>query len=478
VQSLAETDPDKASQLIDTLVRESPNEPVLFSTAAYVAIMRDDFGSPEDVWARSKSFYAALNQWQSLSHLDPVSTARFKSDLWKIAGRPDLAWNVLAPFGAQMPRNEDVLTQLIDMALASNDDDKISMAMNFLNFLKEIRGADALSTVIYEARLLERTGEAPKAIALLDKARQNDPNQFNIYPDLIRMLNDHGGGQKAAQLVATWRARQPDNFLPAMEEIREDLVAKRVGEAEEKSERFLAAKTKEAEDSFAKLGLDDEKAKDARRIEVRSAACRAISEAWMQGGQPEGAEKWIARWLKDQPNETDALLLRAQAEIAREKWQQAKDTYDEILKDDKNICWVAQVNKAWLLAVHLQKPEEGLAIIRSKLKGPFSSKPIAIERMPAEFLDILGNVYFQAIKVEKNLPEEMVKIFEAASKRYPSDPRLLFFLGVAHAQLAEKDQARDALNNALRLLQAGKGPLTDDQRQKLIQRISVSMKDI
>jgi tetratricopeptide (TPR) repeat protein len=379
-----------------------------------------------------------------------------------------------------MPRNEEVLTKLIDLALASSDDDKISMAMNYLNFLKEIKG-DALSTVIYGARLLERTGEAASAIALLETALQKDPKQFNLYPDLIRMLNDHGGEQRAAQLVATWRARQPDNFLPAMEEIRQDLVAKRIREAEEKSEHFFAAKAKEADDSFAILGVDDEKAKDGRRIEVRGAACRAISQAWLQGGQPEGAEKWIARWLKEQPKDADALMLRAQAEIVREQWPKAYETYEEILKDDKNKNnWVAQVNEAWLLAVHLNKPDEGLKIIRSKLQGPFSSKAIAVERMPAEFLDVLGKVYVQAIhaNVDKNLPEEMVKIFETASKRYPSDPRILFFLGVAYAELKEKGQASDALKNALRLAKAGKGPLTTDQREKLIQKITDSMNGI
>jgi predicted Zn-dependent protease len=476
MQALAEIDPDKASQVTEALVKESPNEAALYSTAAYTAIMRDDFGSSDDVWARSKSMYAALNQWQSLARLDAAAIALFRAQMWRIAGRPDMAWAVLAPQGDQT-RNENVLTELIDIALDSNDDDKIAMALRLLRSLKESKGDD-LSIVFYEARLLERAGQAAKAISLFDNLYQKDPNQFNIYPDYIRLLNDHGGEQKAAKLVAYWRAKQPDNVLPAMEEIRQDLVAKRIGEAEEKSDRFLAAKAKEVEDSFAILGVDDDTAKKERRIEARGAACRAISQAWMLGGQPEGAEKWIARWRDEQPKDSDALLLRAQAEILQKKWAKAKETYEEILKTEKN--WVADINLAWLLAAHLGKPDEGLKIIRSKMQGPVSGKKIAVERMQAEFLNILGQIYVEAIhsKVEKNLPEEMVKIFEAASKRYPSDPRILYFLGVAHSELAEKEQAGDALNNALRLARAGKGPLTDDQRKELIEKITVSMKGI
>jgi tetratricopeptide (TPR) repeat protein len=314
---------------------------------------------------------------------------------------------------------------------------------------------------------------------VLDRIRQKDPEQFNVYPDLVRILNDHGGDATAAKLVAYWRSKQPDDFLPAMEEIREDLVAKRISEAEDKSDRFLAARANQVEVDIKAAGLDDEKVKKERRKQVLGAACAAISQAWVQGGQPEGADKWLARWLDQQPNDTDALLLRAQVALARDDWTKAKDIYEAILKDEK-YNYVAQDNLAWLLAEHFGKPDEALKMLRPKLKNPFSGKQIGVERLPADFLNILGKVYVQAIrkKVENNLAEEMTKIFDVAGERYPSDPRILFFKGFAHAELSEKDKASDALSHALRLAKEGKGRLTQDQRKELIQRISERMNQI
>ena len=50
--ALSDKDPDKALALIEQLSKDSPDEPVLYSTAAYAAIKRDDFGKPEDVWGQ------------------------------------------------------------------------------------------------------------------------------------------------------------------------------------------------------------------------------------------------------------------------------------------------------------------------------------------------------------------------------------------------------------------------------------------
>ena len=58
--ALADTDPDKALEAIDQLSKDkdrpdAANEPVLYSTAAFAAIKKDDFGSVNDVWERTKS---------------------------------------------------------------------------------------------------------------------------------------------------------------------------------------------------------------------------------------------------------------------------------------------------------------------------------------------------------------------------------------------------------------------------------------
>jgi predicted Zn-dependent protease len=102
-----------------------------------------------------------------------------------------------------------------------------------------------------------------------------------------------------------------------------------------------------------------------------------------------------------------------------------------------------------------------------------SRKEVAIETIPVEYLDTLGQVYQQALnkKVENDLAAEMLKRFESASKRYPSDPRMFVYLGDAHAGLKEKQQAEKAYNTAIKLVQGSKGSLSPQQRALFIGKI-------
>ena len=99
---------------------------------------------------------------------------------------------------------------------------------------------------------------------------------------------------------------------------------------------------------------------------------------------------------------------------------------------------------------------------------------------PADFLNILGQVYEQAVrqKIEKNLQAEMVKRFEPASKRYPSDPRMFLYLGDAHAGMEEKEQANGAYRNAIKLAQSGKGPFSMEERKEFIQKVTDRLKGL
>ena len=112
-------------QLIERLSSEADKaeEPVLYSTAAYAAIKRDDFGSPKDRWERTKSFQAAIGRWQKVSkklHQDEIGL--FKAQLLIVASRPDLAWNELVLVTREDGgRTEAVLTLLIKIALESGD---------------------------------------------------------------------------------------------------------------------------------------------------------------------------------------------------------------------------------------------------------------------------------------------------------------------------------------------------------------------
>ena len=95
---------------------------------------------------------------------------------------------------------------------------------------------------------------------------------------------------------------------------------------------------------------------------------------------------------------------------------------------------------------------------------------------------MIGQVYEQAIlkKVEpdKDLQAEMLKRFEPAAKRYPSDPRMYLYLGEAHAGLKDKQLAQGDFLNALKLAQKGKGSFTPEERKEFIEKVSERMKGI
>ena len=162
--------------------------------------------------------------------------------------------------------------------------------------------------------------------------------------------------------------------------------------------------------------------------------------------------------------------MLAQVSIALKNWQKVKDLYQDILNDDKKNP-VAQINLAWVLAEHFDQPAEALNMMKKKLEGPFSHKEVAVESLPVDFLNVLGQVYEQAVrkKVAKDLQAEMLKVFEPASKRYPSDPRMFLYLGEAHAGMEDKDQANAAYRNAISLAQNGKGPFSQEERKEFIQ---------
>ena len=79
-----------------------------------------------------------------------------------------------------------------------------------------------------------------------------------------------------------------------------------------------------------------------------------------------------------------------------------------------------------------------------------------------------------------NQPErftEMQRMFEAAARRYPIDPRMYLFLASASAALGEKSKARENYNLAIKF--AGrKNGVPEDQNKKVIQKAEAGLKKL
>jgi hypothetical protein len=119
-----------------------------------------------------------------------------------------------------------------------------------------------------------------------------------------------------------------------------------------------------------------------------------------------------------------------------------------------------------------------LKSIRPALLNPYTGKPVMVERLSPEHLDIIGKVFARAARkqADKNLFQEMKAMFGTASKRYPTDPRMFVHLGEAYAGLSQPEQAVDTYQTALNQLQSFKGPFAPAERQELIDDVALRLK--
>jgi cytochrome c-type biogenesis protein CcmH/NrfG len=475
--NLAEREPVAALQMAEEFGQESPQDAMFYAVAAYAALRRNDLGVASDVWGRSKSMHACLNRWQAAARengVDSESAALFRSQFWQLANRPDLAWNELEPVASARSSSEAVLLQMVRLALLPGADDHLAEATIYLDALKGVKGIriDRSALRLLEARLLIRRGNADAAIQLLEWQLEVQPNYLDAYPILVKALNDRGLTDRAVLMTERWSKLAPLDPVAILEGIRQDLAAGRVAKGRNKSEAFVVDSAARVANRFDALRETSfEKLKLERLRAVRSAACLALAQTWLQAGQAEGAEQFLARCLKEEPQNQSAQLLLAQAALSRKDWLKARAIYEEVLRNEPG-SFVAQINLAWLLAEHFDQPVESLQIVRRVMARPFGAAPTAGEKLTPECLDVLGKVFLKANpkQAEENLLAEMVKVFEAASRQYPFDPRCFLHLGQAHAGLAENEEAAKAYQNALQLAQAGKGPFSVAERKEFIRK--------
>ena len=288
------------------------------------------------------------------------------------------------------------------------------------------------------------------------------------------MLNTRGQLAAAQSWTAKWRQKQPDNSVMILESVRQDIVAGRTEEALTKSDQYIIEQVELAKKGPAS-GAEDEKAKQARIKAVRELAQVAVAQTWQNAGKPAEAEQWVNECLKEDPKYMDARLLRTFIAIDRKDWQTVRDVNEDILKDDKNNQ-VAKSNLAWVLAVHFDQPAEGLKIVRSMLVGPFSGKEIPVESLTADFLNIVGEVYEQALrkKVEQDLQPKMLQIFDLASKRYQSDPRMFLYFRRG-LRPGRQGTSQRGFSDGAATGEGGQGPAFGGAAKEFIQKVGERM---
>jgi len=482
LRRLADSDPDKALQLVERFMTDSPNEPLNYSIAALAKLRQDEFGSPADSWENSKTMWGAIRTWEALAGkggMDTASRMLFRAQFLAMANRPDEAFRSLEQVAAASKPNEELLANMVGFAMKVNEPAYLDAARNYVQLLRNIR-PQALGYKLLDAELSIARGDYPRAIALLEPIIDAEPKTAAAYPSLIRALNAAGDTARAAEWTQRFLKVSPENVVAVQEQIRQLLAAGSKDLARQASEVFAIESVNRLQSKLPMTkDVDLQLQNDAKIKNAKAAAHLILAQTWFDGGDLDGSQVFLDRSIKEDPRSIGARLLWAQIAMARKNWKEAADAYSALLADDKENL-MAKTNLAWIQAAHLDRPAEALKMIRGLMVGQFSGKPIATERLDPVLLDVIGTVFEKAAqsKVEPNLSVEMKAIFEAAANRYPSNPKIQMHLGESYANLAEKDKATNAFQKSLQLAKEGKGPMNSDERKEFIRKVDGRIKGL
>ena len=187
-------------------------------------------------------------------------------------------------------------------------------------------------------------------------------------------------------------------------------------------------------------------------------------------GQPDKAERSLRKVIELSPGDSTAYGMLGQIYVAQKKLHEARAEFDAMAaRDPKNVgartlsamlshtvndiddakkryraivdtnasAPVAANNLAWILADEGKDLDEALRL---------AQKAVAEAPGRAEIQDTLGWVYYR-----KDLPLLAVPAFEKSASLAPDNPMYQYHLGLAHAKAGNVQEARKALDAALRL---------------------------
>jgi tetratricopeptide (TPR) repeat protein len=295
-------------------------------------------------------------------------------------GRQAEAIRLLEDLGRRQPLTPDEQFVLAGLHEAEGD---WPAARARLRSLVTAHGDRPLYLRHYISGLLQR-GDSGEAAFWLAKLKKTEPDSPLTVELEVRVLQKQG---KAAEALALVKQRASKKDFPAAVAARLlDLLGEPAARDAEVAYRSLAAGSPRPED---RLGLANFLARRGRPGEALD-ECEGVWRA----GHPEAAahgavgvlraargsaaharrvQGWLSQALKERPS---APLLLALADLRdfEGSYAEAVAIYRRALQQDRSNA-LARNNLAWLLALHLNRPDEALAMINSAIEttGPTPS---------------------------------------------------------------------------------------------------------
>lgn len=464
--SYLQLQPHKARDLALQYLAELPDELDLYLVVADAALLLEDVGEPSDRWEATKTMYAALNKWeeeavkQGTSRAD-VALTRARAHL--LAGYPERARRDALHSLANNPNHGPTLLLLTELALLPPVD--LDRAKEYLSAAQKHAAQDPRLPYV-EARVAEATGDRSTPVTIYRKLVQEQPNNPLPRALLVAALEAAGQPEAALSEARHWAATLPDDLNATATLVRLLTLQGARKDALDTADAFLQRQLDTLTRRLQAQQPPPLPQEQQQRLQAaRSLIQLTLATAFHQARADDEAIRRARDVLHNEPNHLGALLLLGQIALQRQQWDEALTAYNTVLKLQPRH-FVAGNNLAWILAEKLQQPERALAIIHDIWKGRPDLKPVAPERLPADFLDTIGVVYTRLNRPD--LYPEMRLIFEAAVRRYPADPRMYLYLAHAQAALGERAKALENYDTAIRLASSN-CPLPADQIKAVLQ---------
>jgi predicted Zn-dependent protease len=456
---MAQKEPRAARDLSVKLAEELPQEPLPLLAAAYAMLILGDLGSPADTWPKAKTMSAALNAWEARMNSaggDKVAAVLTRSEFYGQANNVAQARSEVERALVLDPKQPNALLRGISLALSQPTPDALDRAEQYLKVLATAQ-PDSRATLLATAGLAEAGGRLDDAITAYEKVLDKDAADVTANQKLIAVLDRKKATDKIPARLDAWSKATPDAVTPKLLRVCYLAKAGQPAAAVDAGRKLVEEQAEAAEKKAAGTGKT-----------VRQEMRMEVGRQLVAGGAFDASEAWISDLLADAPDLVGAQLLRGDWLLLRKRNADACELYRKMLDKDPNN-YIAANNLAYLLAVEMNKPAEADAVVRATRRNKFTGQIIPGDRLDPAFLDTIGLVY-QKLNQPERLAE-MRELFETAFTRYPDDPRLGWHLGFALAGLKEEAQARETLDRAAKLADAGSGRLTPEERVAVRQSI-------
>ncbi len=274
-----------------------------------------------------------------------------------------------------------------------------------------------------------RKAEPPRledAVKVLQVYARRRPNDYGIHQQIADLYRELGDVDSAIAQMKRARQSQPDDMRYVVGELNmllnanrgdeaRTLAAEKVGASKKPYEILLVAQAFAAGNNFA----------DAQQWGGRALAAAGDSIA-----ERAAANSFLGRVYLKQAGIEGSNALR----------EKARDHFRAVL-DDQPADLIAGNNLAWLLAMHMNQPQEAVKVIEDVQKRSRAE----IDQLPVEFVDTMAIVYKKA-----GQPQKAQTILKQAVVKHPTSAPLLYQLGLSLIA-GQPSQAKDMLSRAVEL---------------------------